>query len=142
MIDVSGKETVYRQATAVGSIKRKKTTIETIKKGQIKKGDPLTMGETAAILAVKKTPELIPLCHNIPIGKVDVTYTFTEDSVEARCTVVTNAQTGVEMEALMGVTTALLNIWDMTKYLEKDEKGQYPDAVITDIRVLEKRKGE
>lgn len=142
MIDVSGKETVYRQATAVGSIKLKKTTIETIKKGQIKKGDPLTMGETAAILAVKKTPELIPLCHNIPIGKVDVTYTFTEDSVEARCTVVTNAQTGVEMEALMGVTTALLNIWDMTKYLEKDEKGQYPDAVITDIRVLEKRKGE
>lgn len=142
MIDVSGKETVYRQATAIGSIKLKKTTIQTIKEKGIKKGDPLTMGETAAILAVKKTPELIPLCHNIPIGKVDVSYTFTEDSVEARCTVVTNAQTGVEMEALMGVTTALLNIWDMTKYLEKDENGQYPDAVITDIKVLEKRKGQ
>jgi cyclic pyranopterin phosphate synthase len=142
MIDVSGKETVYRQATAVGSIKLKKTTIQTIKEKGIKKGDPLTVGETAAILAVKKTPELIPLCHNIPIGKVDVTYTFTEDSVEARCTVITNAQTGVEMEALMGVATALLNIWDMTKYLEKDKNGQYPDAVITDIRVLEKRKGE
>ena len=93
-------------------------------------------------MAVKKTPELIPLCHNIPIGQVDVTYSIVEDSVEARCTVVTQAQTGVEMEALMGVTTALLNIWDMTKYLEKDENGQYPDTVITDVRVVEKRKGE
>ena len=93
-------------------------------------------------MAVKKTPELIPLCHNIPIGQVDVEYEFSEDTIEARCRVVTNAQTGVEMEALMGVTTALLNIWDMTKYLEKDADGQYPDTVITDIRVLEKRKEE
>ena len=142
MVDVSGKEIVYRSATAAGKIKLKKSTIKTIKEAGIKKGDPLTVGEVAAILAVKKTPELIPLCHNIPIGQVDVEYMLSEDSVEARCTVVTNAQTGVEMEALMGVTTALLNIWDMTKYLEKDEDGQYPDAVITDIRVLEKRKGE
>ena len=142
MVDVSGKEIVYRSATAAGKIKLKKSTIKTIREAGIKKGDPLTVGEVAAILAVKKTPELIPLCHNIPIGQVDVEYMLSEDSVEARCTVVTNAQTGVEMEALMGVTTALLNIWDMTKYLEKDEDGQYPDAVITDIRVLEKRKGE
>jgi len=141
-IDVAEKETVYRSATAAGRIKLKKTTIKTIKDAGIKKGDPLTVGEIAAILAVKKTPELIPLCHNIPIGQVDVTYSITEDIVEARCTVVTHAQTGVEMEALMGVTTALLNIWDMTKYLEKDENGQYPDTVITDIRVVEKRKGE
>jgi len=142
MIDVSGKETVYRSATAVGSIRLKKTTVKTIKEQGIKKGDPLTVGEIAAILAVKKTPELIPLCHNIPIGQVDVEYMFSEDSIEARCRVVTNAQTGVEMEALMGVVTALLNIWDMTKYLEKDADGQYPDAAITNIRVLEKRKGK
>ncbi len=142
MVDVSGKETVYRKATAAGKIKLKKSTIKTIKEAGIKKGDPLTVGEIAAILAVKKTPELIPLCHNIPIGQVDVEYTLSDDSVEARCTVVTNAQTGVEMEALTGVSVALLNIWDMTKYLEKDENGQYPDAMITDIRVLEKRKGE
>ena len=102
----------------------------------------MTVGEIAAILAVKKTPELIPLCHNIPIGQVDVEYEFKEDTIEAMCRVVTNAQTGVEMEALMGVATALLNIWDMTKYLEKDVDGQYPDACITDIRVLEKRKGK
>jgi cyclic pyranopterin phosphate synthase len=142
MIDVSEKETIYRSATAAGRIKLKKTTIQTIKEAGIKKGDPLTVGEIAAILAVKKTPELILLCHKIPIGQVDVTYSITEDSVEARCTVVTHAQTGVEMEALMGVTTALLNIWDMTKYLEKDKNGQYPDAVITNIWVVEKRKRE
>ncbi len=142
MIDVSEKETVYRSATAAGRIKLKKTTIKQIIEAGIKKGDPLTVGEIAAILAVKKTPELIPLCHNIPIGQIDVTYSIAEDSVEARCTVVTYAQTGVEMEALMGVTTALLNIWDMTKYLEKDMDGQYPDTVITDVRVVEKRKGE
>ena len=142
MVDVSGKEIVYRSATAAGKIKLRKSTIKTIREAGIKKGDPLTVGEVAAILAVKKTPELIPLCHNIPIGQVDVEYMLSEDSVEAHCTVVTNAQSGVEMEALMGVTTALLNIWDMTKYLEKDEYGQYRDAVITDIRVLEKRKGE
>ena len=142
MVDVSGKEVVYRTATATGKIKLKETTIKTIKEAGIKKGDPLTVGEIAAILAVKKTPELIPLCHNIPIGKVDVEYRLTDDSVEAQCTVVTNAWTGVEMEALTGVTVALLNVWDMTKYLEKDEGGQYPDTVITDVRVLEKRKGE
>ena len=142
MIDVSGKKVVSRKAVAAGVIKLKASTVEAIREGKIKKGDPLTVGEIAAILAVKKTPELIPLCHNIPIGKAHVEYKLEENSIEARCTVTTNAQTGVEMEALAGVTTALLNIWDMTKYLEKDENGQYPDAVITDIRVLEKVKGK
>ena len=142
MIDVSGKKVVSRKAIAAGVIKLKASTVEAIREGKIKKGDPLTVGEVAAILAVKKTPELIPLCHNILIGKAHVEYKFGENSIEARCTVTTNAQTGVEMEALAGVTMALLNIWDMTKYLEKDEDGQYPDAVITDIRVLEKVKGK
>ena len=142
MIDVSEKKFVSRRAVAAGVIKLKATTVEKIREGKIKKGDPLTVGEIAAILAVKKTPELIPLCHNIPIGKAHVEYTLGEDTIEAQCTVTTNAQTGVEMEALAGVTTALLNIWDMTKYLEKDEDGQYPDAIITDIRVLEKVKEE
>ncbi len=142
MIDVSNKKVVARKAVAAGIIKLKASTVEAIREGRIRKGDPLTVGEIAAILAVKKTPELIPLCHNIPIGKAHVEYTLEENSIEARCTVTTNAQTGVEMEALAGVTTALLNIWDMTKYLEKDEDGQYPDTVITDIRVLEKVKGK
>ena len=142
MIDVFGKETVARKAVATGVIRLKASTVDAIRKGEIKKGDPLTVGEIAAILAVKNTPELIPLCHNIPIGKAHVEYTLGETSIEARCTVITNARTGVEMEALTGVTMALLNIWDMTKYLEKDEEGQYPDTAIADIRVIEKVKGK
>ena len=142
MIDVSGKETVARKAVATGVIKLKASTVDAIRKGEIKKGDPLTVGEIAAILAVKNTPDLIPLCHNIPIGKAHVEYRLGETTIEARCTVTTYARTGVEMEALAGVTVALLNIWDMTKYLEKDEDGQYPDTVITDIRVIEKVKGK
>lgn len=140
MIDVSHKDKVFRTASAVGKIKLKRATITAILNAEIKKGDPLTVGEIAAILAVKKTPELIALCHNIPIGKVNVEYDLSKDYIEAKCTVCTIAQTGVEMEALTGVTTALLNIWDMTKYLEKDDNGQYPNAVITDVRVIEKRK--
>jgi len=135
MIDVSGKETVARKAVAAGVIRLKAST-----KGEIKKGDPLTVGEIAAILAVKNTPDLIPLCHNIPIGKAHVQYTLGETTIEARCTVTTYAKTGVEMEALAGVIITLLNIWDMTKYLEKDDDGQYPDTVITDVRVIEKVK--
>ena len=142
MIDISEKDTVARRAVAAGVIKLKASTVDAIRKGEIKKGDPLTVGEIAAIQAVKKTPDLIPLCHNIPIGKAHVEYTLGETTIEARCTVTTYARTGVEMEALAGVSIALLNIWDMTKYLEKDEDGQYPDTVITDIRVIEKVKGK
>lgn len=142
MIDVSGKETVARKAVAAGIIKLKASTVEAIRQGKIKKGDPLTVGEIAAILAVKNTPDLIPLCHNIPIGKAHVEYTLSETTIEARCTVTTYAKTGVEMEALAGVTVALLNIWDMTKYLEKDGDGQYPDTRISEIRVIEKVKGK
>ncbi|MBC8462823.1 cyclic pyranopterin monophosphate synthase MoaC [Candidatus Bathyarchaeota archaeon] len=142
MIDVSGKETVARKAVAAGVIKLKASTVDAIRDGQIKKGDPLTVGEVAAILAVKNTPDLIPLCHNIPIGKAHVEYTLGETTIKARCTVTTYAKTGVEMEALAGVTTALLNIWDMTKYLEKDKDGQYPDTRMSDIRVIEKVKGK
>ena len=142
MIDVSGKETVARKAIAAGIIRLKASTVDAIREGEIKKGDPLTVGEIAAILAVKNTPDLIPLCHNIPIGKAHVEYTLGETTIEARCTVTTYAKTGVEMESLAGVTIALLNIWDMTKYLEKDEDGQYPDTVITDLRVIDKVKGK
>jgi len=141
MIDVSDKEVVHREAEAVGRIKLKKSTVNAIKEGKIKKGDPLTVAEVASIQAVKKTPDLIPLCHPIPITSVSTEYEIGEDVIEARCRVVADYKTGVEMEALTGVTVALLNIWDMVKYLEKDEAGQYPTAVITGIRVTEKRKG-
>jgi len=141
MVDISGKEMVPRSATATGRLKLKKETVKAIREGRIKKGDPLTVAEVAAIQAVKKTPDLTPLCHNIPLGSVDVKFTLGEEEVAATCTVNAVYKTGVEMEALTGVSMALLNVWDMVKYLEKDMEGQYPDAVITDIRVTEKRKG-
>ena len=141
MIDVSDKDVVHREAEAVGRIKLKESTITAIKEGKIKKGDPLTIAEIASIQAVKMTPDLIPLCHPIPITSVSTEYEIFEEEIEARCRVVADYKTGVEMEALMGVTVALLNIWDMVKYLEKDEAGQYPTAIINGIRVTEKRKG-
>jgi cyclic pyranopterin phosphate synthase len=141
MVDVSGKETVPRRATAVGTLKLKKSTVDAIRGGEVRKGDPLTVAEVASIQAVKKTSELMPLCHPVPVDAVDVRFRLGADSVEAECTVTATYRTGVEMEALTGVAVALLNVWDMVKYLEKDEAGQYPDAAITGIRVTEKWKG-
>ena len=141
MIDVSGKETVPRRATAVGRLRLRESTVKAIKDGKVRKGDPLTVAEVASILAVKKTPDLIPLCHPVPVDSVDTRFTLGQDYVEATCMVAANYRTGVEMEALTGVAVALLNVWDMVKYLEKDEAGQYPDAAITEIRVTEKVKG-
>ena len=140
MVDVSGKDMVHRTATATGRIMLQRETVEAIKTGKIRKGDPLAVAEVASIQAVKKTPDLIPLCHNLPIGSVDTSFTLGDTYIDARCKVTAIYRTGVEMEALMGVTVALLNIWDMVKYLEKDEEGQYPDARITDVKVTEKRK--
>jgi cyclic pyranopterin phosphate synthase len=142
MVDIGKKELVPRTAEAVGWITLKKETIEAIRSGTVKKGDPLAVAEVAAIQAVKRTPELIPMCHQIPLSSIDASFTLGPDYIEARCKVNTVYKTGVEMEALTGVTIALLNIWDMVKYMEKDEAGQYPVAKITDIRVVEKRKGK
>jgi len=83
---------------------------------------------------------LIPHCHQIPLSTVDVTFSLEKDSVEATCLVKAKATTGVEMEALVGVSMALAVIWDMVKYLEKDEGGQYPSTRISDIRVIKKTK--
>jgi cyclic pyranopterin phosphate synthase len=141
MVDIADKESVPRIAEAVGRITLKKETVEAIKAGKVKKGDPLAVAEVASIQAVKRTPDLIPMCHQIPITSVDASFTLGDDYVEARCIVKAVYKTGVEMEALTGVSVALLNVWDMVKYLEKDEVGQYPSTRITDIRVVEKRKG-
>ena len=140
MVDVSKKDIVPREAEAVGRIRLKKETVKAIREGKVKKGSPLAAAEIACIQAVKKTSDLIPLCHNIPIGSVDADFILGDDWVEARCRVTAIYRTGVEMEALTGVSVGLLTIWDMVKYLEKDAKGQYPSTLITDIRVTEKRK--
>jgi cyclic pyranopterin phosphate synthase len=140
MVDISGKEVVLRRAVARGEIRLKRETVEAIKKKTIKKGDPLQAAELAAVLAAKRTPEFIPLCHPIPIEKVAIDFVIGEDKIEARVEVVARAKTGVEMEAITALVIALTTIWDMVKYLEKDESGNYPTTAITGIKVVEKVK--
>ena len=140
MIDISEKDSIVRIATASGKILLKKDTIERIINNQVKKGDVFTIAKIAAINAVKKVPDLIPLCHPIPITNVAVEYSTGENSIDVKCTVKSIAKTGVEMEALTGVNVALLNIWDVVKMYEKNENGQYPSTIISDIKVEEKIK--
>lgn len=140
MVDITGKPPVHRTATATGLIRLKDSTVEAIRSGSVKKGDVISTARVAAILAVKDTPRLIPFCHLISITAVDVLFEIQQESVRATVTVASVGKTGVEMEALTGVSAALLNVWDMVKYLEKDETGNYPSTEIDGIRVVEKRK--
>ena len=140
IVNITEKPPVLRTATAAGSIRLKKSTIVAINAGQVKKGDVLTTARLAAILAVKDTPRIIPMCHAIPVMGLEVKFELEEERVGVAVTVTSVGMTGVEMEALTGVAVALLNVWDMVKYLEKDETGNYPDTAIDDIMVLEKRK--
>ena len=142
MIDVTGKPVVRRKAEAAGKIILSPDTIKKMEDGEIKKGDPFLVAEVAAMNAAKQTYLLIPHCHQIPLDTVKVTFEIIEATVEAKCLVRSQARTGVEMEALIGVSVALNTLWDMVKYLEKNEQGQYPSTMITDIRVLKKEKGE
>ncbi len=142
MVDITTKEVIPRTAEAVGVIHLKRETVTAMKLGKMKKGDPLAVAEIASIQAVKRTPDLIPMCHQVPISSVNTEFTLGQDHIEARCRVSATYKTGVEMEALTGVSVALLTIWDMVKYMEKDEAGQYPSTKITDIKVFEKRKGK
>jgi len=140
MVDITAKPEVHREATAKGYIKLKPETIRRIKQGKIEKGDPFSVAKTAGILAAKNTSSLIPLCHPLPLTKVEVNLRIEDSMVEAEAIVKTKAQTGVEMEALTAVSVALLTVWDMTKQYEKDARGQYPDTAITDIQVVKKLK--
>lgn len=140
MIDIGSKAVVKRFARARGEIQLKPRTIELISQGKVDKGDVITVARVAGMNAVKSTSTLIPMCHPIPIDYVGLDFEPRKDSVECVCQVKADYRTGVEMEALVGITTALLTIWDMVKYLEKDEAGQYPDTRITNIQVIEKTK--
>jgi cyclic pyranopterin monophosphate synthase len=140
LVDITGKPPVHRTAMATGLIRLKDSTVEAIRSGRVKKGDVISTARVAAILAVKETPRLIPFCHQIPITSADVLFEIQQTAVRATVTVTSVGKTGVEMEALAGVSAALLNIWDMIKYLEKDETGNYPSTEIDDIRVVDKRK--
>jgi len=141
MIDISDKPPQLRVATAEGVIKLRPETLRLIREGKIEKGDPVQISTIAAIMAVKKTPEMVPLAHPILIEGVQVEHVFEEpDKIRVRVTVKSHGKTGVEMEALVGVSAALLAIWDVVKKYEKDDKGEYPFTSINEIRVLEKKK--
>jgi len=143
MMDITLKPEVYREATAKGRIKLKLETVRLIKEHKIEKGDPFEVAKVAGILAAKNTCSLIPLCHPLPLTNVNVNLKVVDDSaVEVEATVKTRAQTGVEMEALVAASVALLTVWDMTKQYEKDAKGQYPSTVIEDVHVVRKVKKE
>jgi len=142
MIDVSGKKIVLRTAVAEGKLSLKSKTVKAIKEGNIRKGDVFTVAEVAALTAVKTTFIRIPHCHPIPVASAEVKFSIEESTIICTCRVKAEYKTGVEMEALSGVSSALLTVWDMVKYLEKDAGGQYPDTRIHGVKVVEKRKDE
>ena len=140
MVEITEKQALRRRAVASGVIRLKESTVEAISKGEVEKGDVLTVARVAAIQAVKETPRAIPMCHPIPITGVEVAFELLYGLIRATVVVISVGRTGVEMEALAGVSAALLNIWDMVKSREKDETGNYPSTSIEEIRVVENRK--
>ena len=140
MVEVGDKPVIKRTALARGKIILNNETISLIEKGELKKGNVLTTAQIAAIQAVKSTSQMIPLCHPIPIGGVEVEFEVNSDSIQVTVEVRSTGKTGVEMEAITGVSVGLLTIWDMVKSVEKDENGQYPSTSITDIEVIKKEK--
>ena len=140
MVDVGAKEDMLRIAKARGTIRLTKKTMDLIKAGDVKKGNVLATARIAAIQAVKRTWDTIPLCHQIPITGIDVEFSLSEGTITATVEVRSTGKTGVEMEALTGVSVGLLTIWDMVKAVEKDETGNYPETAISDIIVLSKIK--
>jgi cyclic pyranopterin phosphate synthase len=141
MVDISDKDIVKRVAVAEGSLTLKPSTLKAISSGGIKKGDVKSASKLAGIQAAKATSSILPLCHQVPLTSVEIDIQVGSDRLNARCEVSAEYRTGVEMEALAGVTVALLNAWDMVKYLEKDSRGQYPNTKISDVKVISKEKG-
>lgn len=142
MVSIGEKPVVRREATAEGRILLRKETLQAIREGTVIKGNVLATARVAAALAVKDTPRTIPMCHAIPVDGISIGFEILEDRIDAKVTVTSLGRTGVEMEALCGVTVALLTVWDMVKSAEKDRDGQYPVTAIEGIRVIEKIKGE
>ena len=141
MVDISSKNEVTREAVAVGKIFLKPETLRAIREGVVVKGNVLSTARVAAILSVKNTPSLIPMCHSIPISAIEVDFEEGNGFIQTTVRVKSTGRTGVEMEALVGVSLALLTIWDMVKSAEKDAAGQYPVTRIEHVRVTEKHKG-
>ena len=136
MVDVGEKDVTRREAAAAGRVLVNRDTFELIRTGGVKKGDVLTVAQVAGIMAAKRTPEWIPMCHPILIGGVDLKLWLDEErcSVEIESRVRCDGRTGVEMEALTAVSAAALTVYDMCKAVQRD-------MVIGDIRLLSKTGG-
>lgn len=119
MVDVSAKPSQRREAVAEGRIMLAPATLELVQKNQVKKGDVLSIARIAGIQAAKQTQHLIPLCHQIPLSKVQVDFEVRPKAIHITATAITVAQTGVEMEALTAVSVAALTIYDMCKAVDK-----------------------
>ncbi len=135
MVDVSGKNDSVREAHAEGIIRMDAAVLKAIKTNMMKKGDVLATARIAGIMAAKKTSELIPLCHPLALSKVAVEFEFLDDGIRVKAMARLTGKTGVEMEALTAVSTALLTVYDMSKAMQKD-------MVISDIRLLSKSGGK
>jgi cyclic pyranopterin phosphate synthase len=133
MVDVSAKPMSKRRAVAVGKIQLNRPTLDLIAKDQIAKGNVFATARIAGIQAAKQTAQLIPLCHTLPLGEVKIDIVTSEEGAEVKCTAQTVAQTGVEMEALVGVTIALLTIYDMCKAVDREMQ-------ISDVGLISKTK--
>ena len=136
MVDVGQKDASPRRAVAAGRVLVNRATFDLIRGGGAKKGDVLTVAQVAGIMGAKRTPDLIPMCHPIPLDGVDLSLSLDEArlSVEIIATVHVDGRTGVEMEALTAVSVAALTVYDMCKAVQKD-------MVISDIRLLKKTGG-
>lgn len=133
MVDVGHKAVVFRRATASGKLLCAASTIRLLKRKALPKGDVLGVARIAGIQAVKRTADLIPLCHPLPLNRIAIDFRVTTRAIEITCRVETEAKTGVEMEALTGVSVAALTLYDMCKAVDKAMQ-------ISDVRVVEKIK--
>jgi cyclic pyranopterin phosphate synthase len=133
MVDVSTKPLSKRRAVAGGKIRLQRETLDLIARDQIAKGNVFATARIAGIQAAKQTAQLIPLCHTLPLGQVNIDIVASNEGAEVKCSAQTIAQTGVEMEALVGVTVALLTIYDMCKAVDKQ-------MAISEVHLIEKRK--
>ena len=135
MVDVSEKAVTYRTARAAGRVWMNPETLEKVRQGGMAKGDVLAVAQVAGIMAAKRTWELIPMCHPLPLTSIDITFAFRENALDIRAQVKCSGETGVEMEALTAVSAAALTVYDMCKAVQRD-------MVIDQIRLLEKTGGK
>ena len=135
MVDVSEKAVTYRTAQAAGRVWMNPETLEKVRQGGMAKGDVLAVAQVAGIMAAKRTWELIPMCHPLPLTSIDITFAFRENALDIQAQVKCSGETGVEMEALTAVSAAALTVYDMCKAVQRD-------MVIDQIRLLEKTGGK